>query len=71
MFYVVTACQFCNHTKQISLTMDQFKRWGEWKQGGGAIQDLLPDLSPEIRELFVSGMCPDCWNKLVGEEMKE
>ena len=28
------------------------------------IQDILPDHPKEIRELFISGICPDCWDRI-------
>lgn len=36
-----------------------------WKWKSGAfIQDVMPYLSEEERELFISGVCPTCWDKL-------
>ena len=32
------------------------------------IQDIMPELAPEMRELFISGMCPKCWDKLFSFE---
>ena len=29
------------------------------------IQDALPDVPKELRELFLSGLCPDCWNEVM------
>ena len=26
------------------------------------IQDLLPNLAPKYREMFLSGLCPKCWD---------
>ena len=28
------------------------------------IRDIFPEMSPENRELFISGMCPECQKKL-------
>ena len=30
------------------------------------IQDIIPEVPAKWRELFVSGMCPDCWTKNLG-----
>ena len=35
------------------------------------IQDIIPELAPEMRELFISGMCPKCWDKLFSFENEE
>jgi hypothetical protein len=32
---------------------------------GVLAQDAFPYLSPEYRELLISGTCPDCWDLLV------
>ena len=32
------------------------------------IQDIIPELAPEMRELFISGMCPKFWDKLFSFE---
>lgn len=37
----------------------------EWKDGV-LIQDALPGLSPEERELLISGTCPECWEYMYG-----
>ena len=28
------------------------------------IQDIIPQVSPDIREMFISGMCGKCWDKM-------
>lgn len=28
------------------------------------IQDALPDVSPEDREMIISQICPKCWNEM-------
>ena len=30
------------------------------------IQDILPEVAPEWRELFKSHTCPKCWKKMLG-----
>ena len=32
------------------------------------IQDILPNHSPDVRELFVSGCCGFCWKEIFSEE---
>jgi len=63
MLYKVP-CRFCGKEKVIEMTYDQYDRLGKFNNGEGQIQDLLPDLPKEIREMFISGMCPECWKKL-------
>ena len=35
------------------------------------IQDIFPYLTPAERELLISGICPECWDKLFGGEDNE
>lgn len=34
---------------------------------GLKIQQIIPEVKPEWREMFISGYCPDCWNKIFGD----
>ena len=31
------------------------------------IQNIFPEISSELREMFISRICPDCWNEIFGE----
>ena len=35
------------------------------------VQDQFPNLSPDIREMFISAICPSCWIKTFGEPEEE
>lgn len=35
------------------------------------IQEVFPDLSPEHREMFITGFCPKCWDEIFGDEEEE
>lgn len=35
-----------------------------------AIQDIFPEMSIENRELFISGMCPECQNSFLERKNK-
>ena len=35
------------------------------------IQDILSNMDPSYREMFISGICPKCWNKMFGEDEME
>lgn len=63
--YRVT-CKFCGKEKAVPMNDDQYERLGKFNRGEGHIQDLLPDVEPKWREMFISGMCPECWKKLFG-----
>ena len=57
-------CRKCHLTFDIAVDLDHFKAWQE----GALIQDAMPYLTPEERELFISELCPDCWDKMFKEE---
>lgn len=62
-----TSCPFCGHTNTILVYEDDFLAW----QNGTLIQDAFPYLSPEDREMLISGICPTCWEKMFGGKEEE
>lgn len=38
---------------------------------GMSIQDIIPDVSPDYREMFISGICPTCWDNMFGSDEAE
>lgn len=56
---VLYYCKFCN--KEIVITVDEedIKKY----ENGALIQDAFPYLTPDEREIMISGMCGDCWQK--------
>lgn len=57
-------CPFCGNINSVELEESQ---WWNW-QLGQHIQDAAPDLSPEEREMLISGICPKCWDIAWGGE---
>lgn len=35
---------------------------------GELIQRIFPEMDAGLRERFISGICPECWDKIVEEE---
>ena len=64
----VKQCVACKEFKQIPMTGEQAARLLEGLLSGVCIQDAVPDLSRGWREMFISGICPDCWEKMFGPE---
>lgn len=52
-------CPLCGKTFTVTMPMDGFVKW----QGGMLIQEALPMLSNDERELLISGICPSCWEE--------
>ena len=62
-------CGFCHAEFPIQMTESQFNEL--MSPHRRHIQDIMPELAPEMRELFISGMCPKCWDKLFSFEDEE
>lgn len=60
-------CLWCHVSGEVTLTEDQHERLAEWMLGDMNIQDVLPDLSADVREQIMTGIHPDCWNQMWAE----
>lgn len=56
-------CMWCQRRVDVVVDDAAYLRW----QAGELIQRAMPSLSAEQREMLVSGTCPTCWNKYVGD----
>lgn len=62
-------CPFCNALTTVdNITNDEYRRI---LIGQERIQDVVPHLSAETRELIISGICPECQKSTFGEEEDE
>lgn len=61
---IIIECKECKVNYEFILTKDQFDKV---KSGEGYILDILPNLTPDERELFISGICGTCFDKIFGE----
>lgn len=57
-------CAYCN--KKYSMPVFKIDL-EEYNKGEKLVQECFPYLSSEYRELLISGMCPECWDKLYEE----
>tara|TARA_Y100000310_G_C20107757_1_gene545688 strand:- start:60 stop:260 length:201 start_codon:yes stop_codon:yes gene_type:complete len=51
------------HTMNLPITQEQI---GDYQQGT-LLQDAFPQLSPDEREFFKTGITPEEWDKFFGE----
>jgi len=59
----------CPVSKTFSVNIEQVRAW----EGGTPIQEAMPDVPADIREIMISGMCGTCYDKLfenIENEMK-
>lgn len=56
---VSATCPFCGQKQHTKVDLSGFLAW----RSGVLIQDALPELSADDRELLLTGICQDCWPK--------
>lgn len=58
MFTLTRSCPICAQENEYSMDVEpsQVHAW----QDGLLIQEAMPELSPDEREVFITGMCYDC-----------
>lgn len=57
---VVTVCPVCGEETVLLVPCDGYYAW----LGGECIQNALPSLTADEREMLISGICPECWGKM-------
>ena len=57
-------CHSCGQVFELSVDKQRFEAWEQKK---GYIQDLLPELTDDQRELLISETCGSCFDKLFRE----
>lgn len=70
MAHIATRCRCCKNIIQIPCSDETYVAAQFWNAATDPrpIQEVFPDVSPENREMFVSGICPTCWNVMLDEE---
>lgn len=63
-------CQMCGSKTKVTMTEAQLTELRAPRRHGRFIQDILYTHPPEVRELFVSGTCPKCWEKMFPKELE-
>ena len=58
---VEVTCVNCRTQHTVLVPTDGYKLW---VTGQAKIQEALPMLSTDERELLMSNICPRCWDKL-------
>ena len=54
----------------IDITQEQLNAWVSRERGmyGSLIQDIMPNISADEREFIMTGITPDEWNAMFGED---
>jgi hypothetical protein len=62
---VTVECNRCKKEQTIGgITLAKLKHY----QDGELIQNVLPELSPDQRELLISGICGKCFDEMFADE---
>lgn len=65
---VACSCPFCGTINLIkNVDFDALVAW----KNGALIQDVLPNLNPNEREMLKTGICPKCWDDMFSPEPEE
>ncbi len=60
-----TQCPICGDVTEHTITEDEYTQLVHPKRP--KMQDIFPKMKPEIREQFISGICPDCWEEMFSQ----
>lgn len=61
---IMTKCKLCGETNFVTVYQQDLE---DYKQGKSVLE-AFPYLTPDERELIISGTCKTCWDKEFGEE---
>ena len=54
-------CKCCGQETPVSVDLEDL---GAWKRGEKLVQNAFPYLPASKRELLMTRICPDCWDKM-------
>lgn len=60
---ITKPCPYCGTISKVSVPESGYKQW----MSGTRIQDALPMLTADEREILMSRVCPKCWDEVFGE----
>ena len=54
----------CRHCRESYIVPILEQEYLNWINKGTSVQNALPELNPNERELLISQTCGNCWNKI-------
>ena len=66
-YLVVTVCPMCGQYHEVGVNETDYWDWDD----GMNVQDAFPYLSANEREMLISGICPECWDRMFPPEEDE
>ena len=62
--YVSRNCPFCGKYWEVEVSEADYWNW----KNGELVQNAFPYLNANDREIFISGICSECWDNMFGED---
>lgn len=59
--FMNTNCPMCGETHRLYMTEGDYTAW---KVERHFVQDVFPHLTADVREVAISGTCPECWKRM-------
>lgn len=59
----IVRCVRCDKPVHMVALIDSLD---EYVNGDKSIQECFPDEPADWREMLITGICPECWNKIFG-----
>lgn len=59
---IALGCVFCGKEHSVEVDFDNFMQW----KMGALIQNAMPELNATQREQLISGICPNCQERIFG-----
>lgn len=57
---LINICPFCGESNRVWVNEIDYLNW----KNGTLAQDAFPYLSPDEREILISGVCSTCWDMI-------
>ena len=64
---VATTCRMCDIAHELTVPCEGLEAW----KSGKLIQEALPELSADQRELLSAGTCPKCWEEMFSPDDRD
>ena len=64
---IQVACIGCRSFIEVTVSKRGYRKW----LNGTPIQDALPEVPAEKRELLISDVCEKCWKSIYGKNRRE
>ena len=67
-YIIACKCPLCHEINEVTVELHNYL---DYTFGHIKAQDAFPYLTPNERELIISGTCAECWDKMFGDEEEE